>query len=208
MIWVLARYRHTLLVKLVATMMVALAVFQLAEYNICEAAFGLDSVTWARIGFVAITVLPPLGIHILTTISKRPMRGLVVGSYSVMVVFMMIFALANHGISNAVCGGNYVIINALPQADVWYSLYYYGLEIVASVVAFSLARREKSATRRKALYGMLAAYLVLLIPTTTVNIIYPYSVEGIPSIMCGFAVFTALIVSLYVLPRSQKLKHS
>ena len=111
MIWVLARYRHTLLVKLVATMMVALAVFQLAEYNICEAAFGLDSVTWARIGFVAITVLPPLGIHILTTISKRPMRGLVVGSYSVMVVFMMIFALANHGISNAVCGGNYVIIN-------------------------------------------------------------------------------------------------
>jgi hypothetical protein len=48
---------------------------------------------------------------------------------------------------------------------------------------------------------MVLAYLSLLVPTTTVNLINPETVRGIPSIMCGFAVIFALILGLYILPR-------
>lgn len=187
--------------------MFALAVFQLAEYNVCEAAMGLDSVSWARIGFVAITALPPLGIHILTVIAKRPMKWLVVSSYAVMVAFMVLFAFMERGVTSGVCGGNYVIIDILPQASWWYGFYYYGLEILAVLLAVWLSRRMIDRHAKHALHGMIMAYLVLLVPTTTVNLLYPYTVQAIPSIMCGFAVFTALIISLYVLPRAQITKH-
>ncbi|MFZ1458371.1 MAG: hypothetical protein WAT17_00630 [Candidatus Saccharimonadales bacterium] len=207
MLWVLVRYRHTMIVKLIAIMMFSLAVFQLAEYNVCEGAFGLDSVTWARIGFVAITALPALGIHILTCIGKRPMIWLTALSYGAMLAFMAIYAFVEQGITNSVCGGNYVIIHTMPEANFWYGIYYYGLEIIAIAVSWWLSHRTKDKTIRRALYGMIGAYLVLLVPTTTVNLMYPYTVEGIPSIMCGFAVILALIVTFYVLPRVEHTKH-
>ena len=52
-------------------------------------------------------------------------------------------------------------------------------------------------------YNFAAAYLVLLVPTTTVNVIYPETIGGIPSNMCPVSRFLALIVALYVLPRGQ-----
>jgi hypothetical protein len=54
---------------------------------------------------------------------------------------------------------------------------------------------------KQSLQAMVAAYLALLVPTTTVNLINPETIHGIPSIMCGFAVIFALILGLYVLPR-------
>lgn len=208
MVWVLIRYRQTLVVKLVALMMFALAIFQFAEYNVCEGAMGIDSVAWARVGFVAITALPALGIHIIAVISKRSMRWLVWASYGAMAVFMAIYALSLHGVTSSVCGGNYVIFYTMPSVVMWYALYYYGLELIALAVIVWLLRRNADGYIHKALCGMAAAYLVLLVPTTTVNVLSPQTIAGIPSIMCGFAVFTALIVSLYVLPNAQKQKHS
>jgi membrane protein YdbS with pleckstrin-like domain len=67
-------------------------------------------------------------------------------------------------------------------------------------MALYYARRTRQLKMKKALYGVMAGYLCLLIPTTTVNILYPETIHGIPSIMCGFAVLLALILTLYVLP--------
>ncbi len=203
MFWVLYRYWRTMLVKLVAAIMLFLAIFQAAEYNICEAAWGIDSLTWARIGFVAITTLPALGIHAMLVIAQRPWRYNMTIIYSVMAGFALYFATASQGISASVCGGNYVIFESSPHMMWWYALYYYGLEIVGLLLAWDYARSSKNAHTKKALYGFAAAYLVLLVPTTTVNVMYPETLAGIPSIMCGFAVFLALIIALYVLPHAQ-----
>ena len=82
-----------------------------------------------------------------------------------------------------------------------YALYYYGLEIAAAFLAWNYSVRAKSLRVKQSLRAMVIAYLSLLVPTTTVNLISPETIHGIPSIMCGFAVLFALILGLYVLPR-------
>jgi hypothetical protein len=43
--------------------------------------------------------------------------------------------------------------------------------------------------------------MVLMVPTTLVNLIDQNTIAGIPSIMCGFAVFLALALVFWVMPR-------
>ena len=68
-IYTIARYKLTPVSRLAVAILIGLAVFQLAEFNVCEGAFGVDSLTWARIGHVAITLLPPLGIQLATKLA-------------------------------------------------------------------------------------------------------------------------------------------
>ena len=63
------RYKFNNITKLAISILFFLAVFQLAEYNVCEGSFGIDSLSWARVGYVAITMLPPLGFHLATRIA-------------------------------------------------------------------------------------------------------------------------------------------
>ncbi|QQS19584.1 hypothetical protein IPL85_04915 [Candidatus Saccharibacteria bacterium] len=204
--WTLWRYKHTRLVKLVVLMLVCLAFFQLAEYNICESLFGLAGITWARLGYVAITALPALGIHMVTVLAGKKMPWLVAGSYAAMAVFMAYFLFSTQGLTASTCGGNYVIFKTDNKATSWYTLYYYGLELAALISAWSLGRSTKNPRKRHALYGVTAAYLMLILPVATVNIINPELIHAVPSIMCGFAVFLALTVTLYVLPRSAQIR--
>ncbi len=206
-IWTLWRYRHTRLVQLVAVILVCLAIFQLAEFTICENMFGLSGITWARIGYLAITALPALGIHALTYIAKRPARWLVLSSYAAMAAFMVYFGFVGHGITAATCGGNYVIFETNSAATLWYAYYYYGLELIALLAAAYFAKRSSNTRTKHALYGLTGAYLTLIVPVATVNIINRQLIHAVPSIMCGFAVFLALIVALYVLPRAAEPKH-
>lgn len=205
-VWTLWRYKHTALVRLVAAILVCLAIFQLAEFTICESWLGLDQLTWARIGYVAITALPALGLHLLTRIAKVNAPWIVRTTYTIMVIFMAYFLLAGHGISATICGGNYVLFETNLRATSWYTLYYYGLEIGAIITAYVLARKTKDKQQRQALYGLTAAYMMLIIPVATANLINPKLVHAIPSIMCGFAVFLALTVALYVLPRTASVR--
>ncbi len=205
-IWALWRYRQTRLVQLVAVILVCLAVFQLAEFTICENLFGMSGLTWARIGYVAITALPALGIHALTLVAKRPAKLLVAGAYAAMAGFMFYFGFVGHGITATTCGGNYVIFETNSAATLWYAYYYYGLELVATIAAVVFAMKSANKRTRHALYGLAGAYLTLIVPVATVNLISRELIHAVPSIMCGFAIFLALIISLYVLPRSAEVK--
>lgn len=201
-LWALWRYKHTRVVKLIAVLLVCLAFFQLAEYNICEEVFGLAGITWARLGYVAITALPALGIHVLTLIAEKKAPLLVAGSYTAMTAFMTYFLFSTSGLTASTCGGNYVIFETNNTATSWYSLYYYGLELLALMSAWWFGRSTKNQRKKQALYGLTAAYLLLTVPVATVNVINPELIHAVPSIMCGFAVFLALTVALYVLPRT------
>lgn len=206
--WTLFRYRHTTVVRLVAAIMVCLAAFQLAEFAVCEGMFGVDKFTWSRLGFVAITALPALGIHALMEIAGQTSRSGLLIVYTLMALFMGYFAFAPGAMTSSVCGGNYVLFQSGREASFFYGLYYYSLEIIAAFVAIDAGRKTRDNDTKKALYGLAIAYGLLLVPTTTVNILYPETVAGIPSIMCGFAVFLALMIALYVLPHAATKQHT
>lgn len=206
-LFALYRYRADKVVKLCVAILVLLAVFQFAEFNVCEGAFGLDSLSWSRLGYMCITFLPALGVHTLLTIAKKNSPLLVTALYGLATVFAVYFLTIGHGLTAATCTGNYVIFEVNPGINTLYMLYYYGLELFALYTAWSLGRRTKQKKARRALYGFAFGYLCLLVPTTTVNIIDPETIHGIPSIMCGFAILLALFVAFVVLPNAATLKH-
>ncbi len=200
-IYTIARYKLNPITRIATMVLVGLAVFQLAEYNVCEGAWGVDSLTWARIGYVAITLLPPLGIHLATRIVGEKQRLLLTLAYSAAAIFAFIFLFVGHGMQSQQCLGNYVIFTIAPWAVGAYALYYYGLLLVTVGYAFRAAANLKQENKRYSLYALALGFLAFIVPTTAANLIDHSTIAGIPSIMCGFAVILAVILATVVVPK-------
>lgn len=198
---VLLRYRHLKESKLVIAILVCLAVFQLAEYMICVAALGLSSLDWARVGWVAISFLPPLGVHLGLTIAGKQQKLMIVLGYAIAVVFSVYFLAIGHGMQGSVCTGNYIIFDVAKPALYIYMAYYYVWLITGAAAAFLYAGAIAEKPRREALQWLGVGYALFIIPTITVNMINPATMSAIPSIMCGFAVLLALVLLFAVTPR-------
>lgn len=197
-------YKLSAVTRLAASILICLAVFQLAEYNICEGSLGLDGASWARLGFVAITLLPPMGMHLATKLAKDSQPVLVAGAYAVAAAFSGYFMFVAHGLTGPACMGNYVIFKIAPGAGGLYTAYYYLMLIVAVVYARHMASRVEQAYRARALNALAVGYLAFMVPTTAINLVNPSLATAIPSIMCGFAVILALVISGEVLPQFYK----
>ncbi len=205
------RYKMTTLTRLAVTTLVALAIFQLSEYFVCTG-YGMKAEQWSRVGFVAITVLPALGLHILHQLANKPIGRLIIGAYGSMTIFIVAFLAYSAAFIGHQCTGNYVIFQiGADQLGGAYYVYYFGWLFTAITLGVHWANQlqDKGKAARKqleAVKGLVAGYLVFLVPVAVANIVNPMSRQGIPSIMCGFAVIFALILTLYVLPRAAQQK--
>ena len=204
-IYTVWRYRMTALTRLAVMTLVGLAVFQLSEYFVCTG-YGMNSARWSRVGFVAITTLPPLGLHMLHHLASKPGRRLVAASYASMSGFIAVFLTYHGAFFGHQCTGNYVIFQIGENLGGLYYLYYFGWLFTAITLgvkwANELQDRGKSARQQlETVRGLIVGYLVFLVPVAVANTVNPATRRGIPSLMCGFAVLFALILILYVLPR-------
>ena len=103
------------------------------------------------------------------------------------------------------CTGNYVIFQIGVRASIAYGLYYYGWLVTAMYLGARWANQMlraglSSHSKLQAIRAMIIGYLVFLVPTALAYSVSPSVRRGIPSIMCGFAVLFALILTLYVMP--------
>ena len=201
-VYVLWRYKLNDVTRLAAAILVLLGVFQLAEYNVCEGSFGMSSLEWSRIGYIAITMLPPLGFHLATKLAGQRKRIAVTAAYTTGLAFAAFFAFSGSGITSPMCLGNYVIFETAPGSSALYGLYYYSWLIVGTGYSLLQAFSGTIAKHKaRALKALAVGYLAFILPTTTVNIVDPSTMAGIPSIMCGFAVIFALALAGEVLPQ-------
>lgn len=198
-LYVLFRYKLNEVGRVAVATLAFLAVFQLAEYNVCEGGW-LESITASRIGYVAITMLPPLGIHLAYALAGAKKRPLLLPAYLTAAAFAAFFLLVPSALSGHNCLGNYVIFQMAPDASWLYGLYYYGWMLAGMWLCWYLATPKTKA----ALYGMAVGYLAFIGPTTAANIIDPETLNGIPSIMCGFAVLFAFSIAFWILPKGGK----
>lgn len=207
--YVVWRYHLNTLARLVVAALAGLATFQVAEYLVCT---GTNAEAWSRVGFVAITALPPLGLHILHQLAGKKAGRLVAAAYVSMVGYMAFFMLWPTAFAGQECTGNYVIFQIGYQAGGAYATFYYGWLLVALGLGTHwrkqlLAQGKKAVKRHaEAIQGLMIGYLVFLVPTGIANTVNPETRRGIPSIMCGFAVLFAFMLVLYVLPRAGKLR--
>ncbi len=198
-------YKMSVITRLGMTILFFLALFQLSEYFVCGG-LGVDAAMWSRIGYVAITTLPPLGLHLIYRLAGLKQRWPVSLSYALGVFWIVLFGLSETAFTGHQCVGNYVIFQLRNGVGGWYFVYYYAMLFWSIAVATRVASRTTKRKVRQSLYGMIAGYLVFLLPTTIVNTLDPSTMHGLPSIMCGFAVLYALILVGYVLPGAAKTK--
>lgn len=195
--YVLLRYRLSALGRIVAATLACLALFQFAEYHVCGPQ--LASETWSRVGYVAITLLPALGIHMVHAIAGRRSNRIVGGAYATSLVFAIIFGLSPSTFEGYVCAGNYAVFQLASPLGGLFFLYYYAWLLAGIFLAVRYGQSAKRRIRR-ALGLQIIGYLSFMIPTGVVNALNPQTIEGIPSIMCGFAVLYALILVFGIVP--------
>jgi hypothetical protein len=193
-------------VKLGVALLVCLAIFQLAEYGICEQ-WGLEPNPWAKVGFTAITLLPPIGLHLVYAISGRKTDWIVRLSYVAAAIWIAVFLFGTL-LKGAVCTGNYVIFEIPEPHEGWYYLYYDALLIIAMTQAFMLSKSTKSVRTKAALQSLVIGYLAFIIPSIFFTVFDSYNGTDspLPSIMCGFAVLLAIILTFKVVPNSSEKK--
>jgi len=197
--YVIWRYKMTTTTRLITGMLVALGTFQLAEYMICGG-LGMNGEQWARLGYVSITLLPALGIHLIASLAGKQSKALLYTAYTSMLAFSAYFAFTPGLLNIHECRPNYAVFDLDQVSTTIYGLYYYGWLVTGVVLAYRWSRDQKVA--RPLLY-MCVGYLLFMVPTTTVNLIDPSTTAGIPSIMCGFAVLLAIDFIFFVLPSSK-----
>lgn len=203
-LYVLWRYRIDRVTRIAIAMLCCLAFFQLAEYNVCEAAFGLDGITWSRLGYVAITFLPALGVHFVLALAQRPNGWLLTACYGVAVTLSAFFLFATTGISGHQCMGNYAIFQVSGAASYAHGTYYWLLLATGVGLSIRYARSITGAKRdhqKRALYGLALSYTLFMAPTIVAIYTWPEVFYAIPSVMCGFAVIFAIMITWYVLPQ-------
>lgn len=210
-IYTVVRFKMSVVTRLVVATLFFLALFQLSEYYVCGG-MGMSAVHWSRTGYVAITTLPPLGLHLLHVLAGKKKRKLVVISYMTMLGFMVYFLTISNAFRGYECTGNYVIFQLGERAAIMYGYYYYGWLLAAMSLGVrwlgELLKTETDESRKKrnVIRGLIVGYLVFLVPTGVANSINPATRRGIPSIMCGFAVLFAFILTFYILPRAAQAK--
>lgn len=199
--YVIYNYRHLFVARLITVTLLCLGLFQLSEWMVCQGALGVSSLGWAKIGFVAISFLPPMGIHISNTIAGKKNNKLIASGYGLAVLFSGYFLFATRGIYDSICGGNYVIFQLAPSAVNMFAGYYYIMLLMGTVISLHYSIKSKNSNIKSALRWMCIGYISFMLPTLLAVIRYPSATSGIPSIMCGFAVMLALILVLFVLPK-------
>lgn len=204
-LYILATSKLRPITCLMIATLVFLSIFQLAEYQVCSN----QSLIWMRIGYVSITMLPPLGIHLVSMVTKR--KWLAYLGYSLAGIFIITFLFSTRSISNAVCGGNYVMVaTGGTIASKYFPLYYYVLMFIALTDIANYIKSlpdtyKSSQPEPRFLLWLMLGYLSFLGPTGAVYLLSNEARRGIPSIMCGFAVLLALIIGLRIYPVSKKL---
>lgn len=184
--------------KLIVVALLLLATFQLSEFAIC----GRDStaaMAWSRVGYVAITMLPPLGLHIIYKIANKKLDWLVALAYGTGVMFALIFGLSSSVFAGQTCTSNYAIFHLIKPYSDMYFIYYYGWLLTGLFLSYYLGKTSNTIQKR-ALKLQAAGYMSFMIPTGIVNAVNPETMRGIPSIMCGFAVIYAIILAFGILP--------
>jgi len=203
-IYTVWRYKMTGVSRLAVITLSMLAAFQLAEFFVCTGSVGHATI-WSRIGFAAISTLPPLGLHLIHLVAGKPGRCLVRIAYATMTAFIIFFLAFPAVFNNYQCTGNYVVFHLRPHAGGLFWVFYMGWLAVAAVLGVRWANqfmKQHQLRKLNATRGLIIGWLAFLVPTAIANIVSPASRTGIPSVMCGFAVIFALILTLYVLPKS------
>jgi hypothetical protein len=165
-----------------------LGLYQFAEFGLCTQG---NAEFWGTLAFLAYTFLPVLGLHAALAYLNRHCRRLLL--YAPPVVFALI-GLARHAfVSIGRCEEVFITLWTFFSFGLPLYLYvtYYAGYIIAMFFLLSIAYRQKAAPRAVTAW-LLASLLLMTIPTIILVSIFPALRVRFGSVLCHFAVLTAI----------------
>lgn len=201
MIYVLTRYKLNLKSRLIAALLLCLAIFQLAEYMVCQESSVAE--LSSRIGYVAITLLPVMGLHLMTAIINSKMKIFLYISYLLAGIISTYFLVHPNSFQSYECTGNYVIFQIGKSQAIIYSAYYFGL-ILLTIMYGLLKYKTSTKQIKKNIRWLILGYFIFILPVAIISITHPDSRQAIPSILCGFAVLFAIVLVTRIAPNVLK----
>ena len=204
-LFVLYRYKGNKASWLVVSLLLCLGAFQLAEYYVCTN--NPVAVTAARLGYVAITLLPVLGLHLMYILTENNSnRNYLKYVYLLALFISVYFLIAPQVFDSYQCTGNYVIFQIGKTQAMFYSLFYFGVIAQSVLTGVYYIRNKKTDINKLAVKWFLAGYFFFIVPVAFLNILHPDTSQAIPSIMCGFAVTLALVLVAKIAPLTLEKK--
>lgn len=198
-VWLLIKRNRNRALSLIIIILFCLAWFQFVEYYSCIWAVDTSAI---MSGMVAITLLPALGFDLVGRIAGG-VGGVrlgywIAGSVSLgFIGFPQLF-------ENAVCSGNYLIINVDEGIGHIFGGYYLLYLVWALIEGIKYSNRSIESNRRISMMWLMFGYVSFMLPMAIVYSVNPELVMAIPSVMCGFAIILALILGFKVAPALTK----
>lgn len=205
-VYIVLRYGSSLFRTIVVTTLICLASFQLAEYQVCEGPKA-SALAWTKLGLVGITLLPALGMHLVGTVTRR--SPLIPIGYAIALAYALTFLFLPGATAQAECSGNYVMLNIKTGwISLIYAAYYWiflGLGIAElSWRLIAQHRAEPMEFSTKLIAMTLGGYLSFILPMAAVAILNSELRAATPSIMCGFALFLAIVLAIWIAPQYEE----
>lgn len=195
-LYVLVRYKLNAKTRTILAILVCLGAFQLAEYFVCTNSS--VALVASRLGFVAISLLPLLGLYLMSLLTKPLARRSLVIVLLLTAIFASYFILAPKAFTGHQCTGNYVIFQIGHWHGLAYGTFYFGTIAASLFRGVIYLQRSPKARAAMGVRWLLVGYAVFMTPVAVLAALRPATKQAIPSVLCGFAVILALIIGLKV----------
>jgi len=200
-IYVLIKYKLSPFNRAAVMLLFFLGMFQLAEFQICQ---GNGNDFWLRVGLVSITLLPVIGLYMISEVTGK--KSILKAAYMIALLYVGYFTLVADSIKGAYCGGNYIIFDIPSVIYQFYGFYYFGFLFFAIWEAWESIKENKKL--KEIMTWFIIGYLSFITPMGIFYIFSEKARGAVESIMCGFAIILALIVVFKIVPLYQRLNLS
>lgn len=194
--YVLYKYKPTLFSYLCVLTLMCLGLFQLSEFLICTTPYFDFAI---KMGFISITLLPALGLHIATILTGKGKR-ITALSYLAASGFIIALLFVPEIAFLASCQPHYVDVRSINPLFGYLFAAHYGVFMLLGILLLGNSIRKRIGDKKQQKW-MIVSYLVFIVPSLGLTYMRILSDSSIISVMCGFALITAVIFVFIIIPR-------
>lgn len=175
-----------------------LGFYQFTEFMFCKTN---QADLWMRLGFIAYTLLPAIGLH--TTLYYFKIKWNLFWIYIIPILYIIGAVAATNFVLESKCHDIFVTARNIfssvdsPLASIRfgiYTAYYFSFILAACIIAIRAYLKETNYKKQKVLLAFPTAVFLMSFPTFILVIIFPTLNIQFPSILCHFALLLALTV--------------
>jgi len=201
-------YKKSSLSKLIVVLLYLLGLYQFSEFMVCVSG---SPILWAKIGFMAYTFLPGVGLWFCLKNVEHKRNVLFI--LLVPALFSLFAFIKTDFIIESTCGLYLVVIKHLfydPAyfwASVFYLTYYFGFILWIFYIYVLDYKKKKDEISKEIDVDFMAGIVVSLLPAIILLFIFPSLNIKFPSLYCQFALlFTIITLIAFHLDAKRKNK--